>query len=114
MAKKNRKARRQRAISARQNAAQNTQGSFIANELNHLIGADEEDVVRAYKWRAKQNVIFIYAVNAVICAFLVFFTLYTSGTGLSKFVPFIWVGFIALFLAQQAMLKRYKRLIRNA
>ncbi len=113
MANKNRKARRQRAITARQSAAQKPKGSFIANELHHLIGANEEDVVGAFKWRARQNVIFIYAVNAVIFVFLLFFTLYTSNSGLSRFVPFIWAGFIALFLAQQTMLKRYKRLIRN-
>ena len=113
MANNNRKARRQRAIAARQHAAQPSQGSFVANELHQLIGANEEDVVRAFKWRARQNVIFIYAVNAVIFAFLLFFTAYTSNSGLSKFVPFIWAGFIALFLAQQAMLKRYKQLIRN-
>ena len=98
MAKNNRKARRQRAIAARQHAASPAQGSFIANELRHLIDADEESVVRAFRWRAKVNVYMIYGFNFVAFLYLLHHTNSNQGGLVSQYNPYVWACFIGFFI----------------
>ena len=114
MAKNNRKAKRQRAINARRQAASNSGGSFIANELHQLIGADEESVVRAIRWRAKVNVYLILGFNLAAFIFLLYLTNGNQGGVVSQYNPHIWACFIGFFILQMVFLQRYKRLIRNA
>ncbi|MGC3873371.1 hypothetical protein ACPF7Z_08880 [Halomonas sp. GXIMD04776] len=114
MAKNKRNAKRQRALNARRNAAAQESGSFIANELHHLVGADEEDVVRAFRWRAKFCVYFIYGINILGFFFLLNFTSNSQGGVVEQTHPYIWGTYIAFVALQLAFLRRYKRLIRNA
>ncbi|EHA16199.1 MULTISPECIES: hypothetical protein [Halomonadaceae] len=114
MANKNRKARRQRAIAARQSAAQKSKGSFVVNELQHLIGAEEEDVVRAARWRAKQNIYVFLMVNLVIIPGLLAFTYFTWDRAPGKVLPFIWAGYILVLVFQARAMVRFKRIIKNA
>lgn len=114
MAKKNRKARRQRAIAARQNAAQNAKGSFVANELHNLYGSDEKDVIEAMRWRAKKNVTSFFFIYLLIFGFLAVFTYNTIGTAPGKAAPFAWIVFAALFIVQFGSLRRYMKVIKNA
>ena len=114
MANKNRKARRQRAIAARQSAARKPKGSFVVNELQHLIGAEEEDVVRAARWRAKQNIYVFLMVNLVIIPSLLIFTYFTWDSAPGKVLPFIWAGYALVLIFQTRAMLRFKRIIKNA
>lgn len=114
MAKNKRNAKRQRALNARRQAASHTGGSVIANELHHLIGADEESVVRAIRWRAKVNLYLILGFNLVAFLFLLYHTNANQGGVISHNSPYIWASFIAFFILQMIFLHRYKKLIRNA
>ena len=114
MAKNKRNAKRQRALNARRQAASHTGGSLIANELHHLIGADEESVVRAIRWRAKVNVYLILGLNLVAFIYLLYHTNANQGGVVSQYNPYVWACFIGFFILQMVFLQRYKRLIRNA
>lgn len=114
MEKSKRNTKRQRAINARRRAASHNSGSFIANELQQLIGADEETVVREVRWRAKANVYLILGIDLVIFIFLLNHTNAIQGGTLSQYIPHIWACFIGFFILQMIFLQRYRRLIRNA
>jgi hypothetical protein len=114
MAKNKRNSKRQRALNARRQAASQSSGSIIANELHELIGADEESVVRAVRWRAKVNVYLILGFNLVAFLYLLYHTNANQGGVISQNSPYIWACFIAFFILQMIFLHRYKRLIRNA
>lgn len=114
MTKKNRNAKRQRAINARRQAASQGSSSFIANELHHLIGADNESVVNAIRWRAKANTYLIYGFNLAAFLFLLYFTESNQGGIVGQYNPYIWTCFIGFFILQMIFLQRYKRLIRNS
>ncbi|WP_152480389.1 hypothetical protein [Halomonas sp. THAF12] len=114
MAKNKRNPKRQRALNARRQAASQPKGSFIANELHELIGADKESVVSAVRWRAKVNVYLILGFNLVAFLFLLYHTNANQGGVVSHNSPYIWACFFGFFILQMVFLHRYRRLIRNA
>ncbi|MEL7968022.1 hypothetical protein AAG587_16755 [Vreelandella neptunia] len=114
MPNKNRKARRQRAITARQRSAQNNRGSFLVNELQNLIGAEEKDVINAARWRAKQNIYIFLAVNLVIVPCLLVFSYFNWDGAPGKVLPFVWAGYILILIFQTRAMIRFKRIIKNA
>lgn len=114
MENNNRKAKRQRAINARRQAASHSGGSFIANELHHLYGADNETVVKTFRWRAKANIFLIFGFNLLAFLFILYQTKANEGGIVSHSTPYVWACFVGFFILQMIFLHRYWKLIRNA
>jgi|TARA_B100000408_G_C10270549_1_gene211666 hypothetical protein len=112
MGNRKKRQRRQEALRARHNASRKQQGSFIANEVNHLVGADQESVKSLARWGVKAN-FWASAIGfpIIILAFIHATYRFHGNPGAGQFFLFFWiaVAFISFFFVK-SMLK-YKKLI---
>lgn len=112
MAKNSKRQRRQKALRARHNASRIPQGSFIANEVNQLVGADQESVKSLAQWGVKAN-FWACAIGfpIILLAFIHVTVKFHGAPGAGQFFLVFWVvvAFISFFLVK-GMLK-YKKLI---
>lgn len=112
MAKNSKRQRRQKALRARHNASRKQQGSFIANEVNHLVGADKESVKSLAKWGVNAN-FWACAIGfpIILLAFIYATVKFHEAPGAGQFFLFFWtvVAFISFFLVKGMW--KYKKLL---
>ncbi len=115
MAKNSKKQRRQKALSARHNASRKPQGSFLANEMNQLVGADQESVKSLAKWGVKANFLACaIGFPIILLAFIHATVKFHGNPGAGQFLLLFWiaVAFISFFLIKGLL--KYKKLIDKA
>lgn len=112
MAKNSKRQRRQKALRARHNASRKQQGSFIANEMNQLVGADQESVKSLAGWGVKANFwAFAIGFPLIILAFINATVKFHENPGAGQFFLFFWLIIAVIsFFAIKGIFK-YKKLI---
>lgn len=104
--------RRQKALRARHSASRQQQGSFIANEVNQLVGADQETVKSVAKWGLKAN-FWACAIGfpIILLVFIHVTVRLHENPGAGRFFLFFWIiAAIISFVLVKGMLK-YKKMI---